>query len=507
MRHQSLKAFVPAAEAPWAESYAKPRATVRQSSPELNGIIRLLTCGSVDDGKSTLIGRLLWDASPLYDDQREKLLKETASLHGGQRPDFSRLVDGLIAEQQQGITIDIAWHYFDTEHRRVVIIDSPGHEQYTRNMATGASNADVAVLLVDAQSGIKRQTRRHLAILHLAGVRKVVLAVNKMDLIGWSEVRFRAIVEDFTIFAARFPALSWLAIPVSALNGDNVATRSQAMEWYSGPTFVEYLEAVHTRDDNQDEPFRMPVQMVLRDGEGFRGVAGTITAGEIRTGDVICDALSGKSSRVNQIRTVDGALESARSGQAIVILLEDHIDVGRGSLLTAERGALQAARSLDVRLVWLSNEPYSPTRGYLLRTATDLVPVVSLKIEGSLDLDTLELNEASTCEPNGIAEARIDLARPVAADLFSDHARTGAFMIVDAVTGAAVAGGIVNAVRAGLAANENAAFTLTDEMLRRGLCADLQATGGGEGDAEFRRRANEVAIILRAAGVSVALDT
>jgi bifunctional enzyme CysN/CysC len=505
MRHDTVEAFVPADEAPWAETYTKPPATLRPSSSELNGIIRLLTCGSVDDGKSTLIGRLLWDASPLYDDQREKLLKETASLHGGQRPDFSRLVDGLIAEQQQGITIDIAWHYFDTEHRRVVIIDSPGHEQYTRNMATGASNADVAVLLVDAQNGIKRQTRRHLAILDLAGVREVVLAVNKMDLIGGSEERFHAIVEDFATFAARFPALSWLAIPVSALNGDNVATRSQAMYWYSGPTFVEYLETVHTRDDNLDEPFRMPIQMVLRDGQGFRGVAGTITAGSIRTGDVVCDALNGKSSRIRKIRTMDGTLEAARSGQAIVLQLEDHIDVGRGSLLTTEQGALHSARSLDVRLVWLSNEPYSPTRGYLLRTAADLVPVVSLKIQGSLDLDTLELNEASTCEPNGIAEAHINLARPIAADLFSDHARTGAFMIVDALTGAAVAGGIINAVSTGSTAKEDAAFTLTNEILRRGLCADLQPTA--EGEAEFRRRANEVAIILRAAGVSVALGT
>ncbi len=504
MRHDSIAAFVPALEAPWAETYAKPRATIRASSPELNGIIRLLTCGSVDDGKSTLIGRLLWDATPLYDDQREKLLKETASLHGGQRPDFSRLVDGLIAEQQQGITIDIAWHYFDTEHRRVVIIDSPGHEQYTRNMATGASNADVAVLLVDAQSGIKRQTRRHLAILDLAGVRKVVLAVNKMDLIGWSEDRFRAIVEDFATFAARFPALSWAAIPVSALNGDNVVARSQAMDWYSEPTFVEYLEAVHTRDDNLDEPFRMPVQMVLRDGEGFRGVAGTVTAGKIREGEVICDALSGKSSRVRQIRTMDGPLDEARSGQAIVLELEDHIDVGRGSLLTTEGRPLSATRSLDVRLVWLSNEPYSPTRGYLLRTAADLVPVVSLKIQGGLDLDTLELNEASTCEPNGIAEARVDLARPVAADLFLDHARTGAFMIVDAVTGAAVAGGVINGVNHRTASNDAATFALTAEMLRRGVCADLQSTA--EGEAEFRRRANEVAIILRTAGIPVALD-
>ncbi len=503
MRHDAISTFVPAAEAAWAETYRKPAPTLRHSSPELNGIIRLLTCGSVDDGKSTLIGRLLWDASPLYDDQREKLLKETASLHGGSRPDFSRLVDGLIAEQEQGITIDIAWHYFDTEHRRFVIIDSPGHEQYTRNMATGASHADVAVLLVDAQSGIKRQTRRHLAILDLAGVRKVVLAVNKMDLIGWSEERFQAIVDDFKTFARRFPAISWVAIPVSALNGDNVATPSQAMDWYQGPTFVDFLETVQSREDNVDEPFRMPVQMVLRDGEGFRGVAGTITAGEIRVGDAVCDALSGRSSRVRQICTMDGALDRARSGQAIVLQLADHIDIGRGSLLTAERSALHAARSLDVRLVWLANDAYSPSRGYLLRTATDMVAVVSLKISGRLDLDTLELNGAGTCEPNGIAEAHIDLARPIAADLFSDHSSTGAFMLVDAVTGAAVAGGVINGLSAGAATNK-AAFSLTAEMLWRGLCSDLQTTDDGE--TEFRRRANEVAILLRAAGVSVELE-
>jgi bifunctional enzyme CysN/CysC len=503
MRQDSVSTFVRADDAPWAGNYTEPPATLRHSSAALNGIIRLLTCGSVDDGKSTLIGRLLWDASPLYDDQREKLLKETASLHGGRRPDFSRLVDGLVAEQEQGITIDIAWRYFETERRRFVIIDSPGHEQYTRNMATGASHADVAVLLVDAQSGVKRQTRRHLAILDLAGVRKVVLAINKMDLADWSQERFDAIVEDFKTYVGRFPAISWTAIPVSALNGDNVASPSHSMAWYEGPTFVEYLETAHGRDDNLDEPFRMPVQMVLRDGDGFRGVAGTVTAGEIRVGDAIYDALSGRSSRVSQIRTMDGALSSARSGQAVVLQLADHIDVSRGSLLAAD-ASLRAARSLGVRLVWLSNDAYSPTRGYLLRTATDLVAVVSLKIEGRLDLDTLELAEANACEPNGIAEAHIDLARPVAVDLFSDHASTGAFMLVDAVSGAAVAGGVINAVSAGSSAHDAAAFTLTDEMLWSGLCADLRDTE--EGVAEFRRRANEVAIILRAAGVSVGLD-
>jgi bifunctional enzyme CysN/CysC len=503
MRHDLTGAFIAEGNIPASSAFGGPVATVRPSPAELNGIIRLLTCGSVDDGKSTLIGRLLWDASPLYDDQREKLLKETASLNGGRRPDFSRLVDGLIAEQEQGITIDIAWHYFDTKHRRFVIIDSPGHEQYTRNMATGASHADAAVLLVDAQSGIKKQTRRHLAILDLAGVRNVVLAVNKMDLVHWSEAQFNSIAAEFETLAAHFPALSWVAIPVSALNGDNVATRSQVMSWYTGSTFADYLETVHAREDNTSEAFRMPVQMILRDGNGFRGLAGTVTSGSIGMGEAIFDALSGKSSRVRQICTMDGAIETARSGQAIVLELEDHLDIGRGSLLTKGEGTIHAARTLDVRLVWLSNEPYAPSQSYLLRTAADTVAVAAIQICGSVDLDTLELNRGETCEPNGIAEARIMMTRPIAADLFAAQRATGAFMLVDAVTGTAAAGGIILGAHTAKAAQASS-FSLAAETLWRGLCADLKDTE--EGGAEFRRRANEVALILRSAGVAVELE-
>lgn len=503
MRHDSSAAFTEA-EPAQSSAFGSPVPKVRSTPAELNGIIRLLTCGSVDDGKSTLIGRLLWDASPLYDDQREKLLKETASLHGGKRPDFSRLVDGLIAEQEQGITIDIAWHYFDTGQRRVVIIDSPGHEQYTRNMATGASHADVAVLLVDAQAGIKRQTRRHLAILDLAGVRSVVLAVNKMDLVGWSESRFNEISASFAALASRFPSLSWTIIPVSALNGDNVATRSQSMGWYSGPTFVEFLEKAKTREDNVSAPFRMPVQMVLRDGQSFRGLAGTVTAGEVRVGDPVRDALSGKKTSVEQIVTMDGALQSARCGQAVVLKLADEIDVGRGSILTSGDEQLAPTRALDVRLVWLSNNQCSPKHSYLLRTGTDVVPVVSLETSGNLDLDTLELTKTGICETNDIAEARVTLARPIATDRFGDHRDTGAFMIVDAVTGAAVAGGVVLAAVVVNSASRDATFTLTREILERGLSAGLPDSEDGK--AEFRRRADEVALILRTAGIAVELD-
>jgi bifunctional enzyme CysN/CysC len=276
------------------------------------------------------------------------------------------------------------------------------------------------------------------------------------------------------------------------------------MGWYSGPTFVEYLETVHARDDNTGESFRMPVQMVLRDGNGFRGLAGTVTSGRIGMGDVIFDALSGKSSRISQIATMDGPIETARSGQAVVLQLEDHIDIGRGSLLTKEQGALPAARRLGVRLVWLSNEPYAPSQCYVLRTVADTVAVAAVRITGSVDLDTLALNRAETCEPNGIAEAQITLARPIAADLFTAHRATGAFMLVDAVTGAAAAGGIILCANAAKP-SDAASFSLSGETLWRGLCADLKDTE--ESQAEFRRRANEVALILRSAGVAVELET
>jgi len=483
------------------QGFGSPAATVRPSAPELNGVIRLITCGSVDDGKSTLIGRLLWDASPLYDDQRAKLLKESPSLHGAKRPDFSRLVDGLMAEQEQGITIDIAWHYFDTASRRVVIIDAPGHEQYTRNMATGASHADVAVLLVDAQAGIKRQTRRHLAILDLAGVRRVILAVNKMDLVGWRQARFDDIALDFSGLAKRFPRLDWTAIPVSALGGDNVATRSPEMPWYSGPTFVQYLEAAPTREANAASPFRMPIQTILRDGLGFRGLAGTITAGKVRVGDEVEDALSRRKSTVASIRTMDGDLSSASCGQAVVLQLAGDIDIGRGNVLANPGRPSHASRRFEARLVWLANEGYSKTRGYLVRSATDIAPITALEIDSRLNMDTLELEERGEAEANSILSAHIEVARPLALDLFESHPDTGAFVIVDAITGGAVAGGVVLALKDADAKRSAAAFSLTREMLDRGLCADLPIQGGDE--AEFQRRANEVAILFRAAGIAV----
>jgi bifunctional enzyme CysN/CysC len=479
-------------------------ATAPEPAHELNGILHLLTCGSVDDGKSTLIGRLLWDASDLYDDQRETLKRSGRTAGGSTHPDFSLLVDGLVAEREQGITIDIAWRYFDTETRRFVIIDSPGHEQYTRNMASGASHADVAIMLVDARHGVKRQTRRHAAILDIVGVKRVVLAVNKMDLVDWSQERFRSIEADFRELALRFGFREAIAIPVSAVGGDNVARRSDLIPWYTGPYLLEHLERLPARDTTPTGPFRMPVQMVLRDGLDFRGLAGTVSSGCVCVGDRITDALSGQSAHVLRIVTMGRDLEIAQQGQAVALQLDADIDVARGAVLSAPDSQPTAATSIEARLVWLWETPFDPRAGYLMRTATDLAPISALKIKSLLDLETLATQPAQACAVNDIALAGITLGRPVAIDPFGANPPTGCFLIVDAVTGASVAGGVVSAATAAGEASAASTFRLTREMLQKGLCRDL---GNSEDDRrEFQRRASEAALLLQAAGVPAKLD-
>jgi sulfate adenylyltransferase subunit 1 len=476
-----------------------------ETSTELNGILHLLTCGSVDDGKSTLIGRLLWDASDLYDDQRETLERSGKTAGGSTHPDFSLLVDGLVAEREQGITIDIAWRYFDTQSRRFVIIDSPGHEQYTRNMASGASHADVAIMLVDARHGVKRQTRRHAAILDIVGVKRVILAVNKMDLVDWSQERFREIETDFRELTLRFGFREAIAIPVSSVTGDNVARRAEHMSWYTGPHLLEHLERIPARDTTPSGPFRMPVQTVLRDGLDFRGLAGTVGSGCVCVGDRVVDVLSGQSAHVLRIVTMGRDLEIAKQGQAVALQLDADIDVARGAVLSAADSQPTRATSLDARLVWLWETDFDPRASYLLRTATDLAPISTITIKSLLDLETLAAQQASTCSVNDIAIADIALARPVAIDRFGAAPGTGCFLIVDAVTGASVAGGVVaQATAAADATDLTAAFNLTREMLEKGLCRDL---GDSEADRrEFQRRASEVALLLHAAGVPAKLD-
>jgi bifunctional enzyme CysN/CysC len=478
------------------------RAPATASPQHLAGSLHVLTCGSVDDGKSTLIGRLLWDAGALHTDQRQTLQRSAKTAAG--TPDFSLLVDGLAAEREQGITIDIAWRYFDTSARRLVIIDSPGHEQYTRNMATGASHADVAILLVDARSGVKVQTRRHAAILGLMGVARVVLAVNKMDLADWSEARFRDIEGEFLTLARRFGFSDAVAVPVSAVLGDNIAKRSTAMHWYAGPLLLEHLQQIPARQTKAGGDFRFPVQMVVRAGQDFRGLAGTVASGDIGIGDEVVDALSGASARVKRIVTMGRDLERASAGQAVVLQLDTDIDVSRGAVLAPPDLLPTVVRSLDARLVWLSDEPYSPTRGYLLRTVTDLVPVASIDIRAHLDLDSLAERPSSTCAANDITLANIELGRKAVAELFSHQRQTGSFVLIDAVTGASVAGGVVTAAHGQESKRAQDAFQLTRSLLKQGVGADLGHDAASE--EELRRRANEVAILLRGAGVAVQLE-
>ena len=490
----------PQTAAPEVPGVSAPGSTpnVAPAWGDLEGIVHLLTCGSVDDGKSTLIGRLLWDASDLPEDTRQSL-RTSAGPDG--EPDVSLLLDGLVAEREQGITIDIAWRYFDAGPRRFVVIDSPGHEQYTRNMASGASHADVAIMLVDARHGVKRQTRRHAAILDLIGVRRVLLAVNKMDIADWSETRFREIEADFSSIARNFSFETALAIPVSAKLGDNVARRSKHMPWYGGPVLLDELARVPGRGTATDGAFRLPVQLVLRGGQDFRGLAGTVSSGTIRVGDMLQDALSGREARVKRIATMDRDLDAAVAGQAVVLQLDTDIDVARGAVLAAPEARPVAAREIDARLVWLADTPLEAANGLLLRTATDLVPVAGMTVRALLDLETLAENAAATCTTNDIVIAEIALGRAVAVDLFSAHRETGSFVLADALTGATLAGGVVKAARQSTTADDAAAFRLTDAMLARGVCAGLEPA-----DPELRRRAEEVTILLRAAGVSVTRD-
>jgi bifunctional enzyme CysN/CysC len=471
---------------------------------DLGGITHLLTCGSVDDGKSTLIGRMLWDASDLYEDQRENVRKSGRKAAGTDLPDFSMLLDGLVAEREQGITIDIAWKYFDTPTRRFVIIDSPGHEQYTRNMASGASHADVAIVLVDARSGVKKQTKRHTAILDLVGVKHVVLAVNKMDLVGWSEDVFRKIEADFRTLCWKFNFWDATAVPLSAVFGDNVTTQSSNMSWYTGPTLIQHLEKTPSRVSEAGSVFRFPVQTVLRDSQDFRGLAGTVTSGSIKVGDEVIDTLSNAGGKVVRIATMNGDLQSASAGQAVALQLDVDIDVSRGAVLSKRDMLPVAAQTVEARFVWLSEDAFSPTAGYLLRTSTDLIPISNIEVKALLDLETMASRPARSCGANDIAIAKISLGRAAAIDVFTETPETGTLLLVDSVTGATMAGGVATAVSAKAEEPTEGHFVLKRDMLANGLNRDLSMSSKDR--EEFMRRANEVAIILRAAGIAVAIE-
>jgi bifunctional enzyme CysN/CysC len=408
-------------------------------------LLRFLTCGSVDDGKSTLIGRLLYDSKLIYEDQLQALERDSRRLGTlGGEIDFALLVDGLEAEREQGITIDVAYRFFATARRSFIVADSPGHEQYTRNMATGASGADLAVLLVDARKGVLVQTRRHSYICSLFGIRHVALAVNKMDLVGYSRDVFDRIVEEYAAFAAQLGFQSVTPIPVSARFGDGVTARGSSMPWYSGPTLLEHLETIDVERDVAAQPFRLPVQWVSRPNSEFRGFSGTIVSGRIRPGAEVIVARSGVKTRVARIVTGEGDLEEAVAGDAITLTLADEVDAGRGDLLAPPQERPEVSDQLAAHLLWTADEPLLPGRSYLMRIGGSWVPASVTAIKHKVDVNTLTHLAARTLMLNEIAVCNLATAVPVAFDPFAENRDTGSFILVDRISNQTVAAGMID---------------------------------------------------------------
>jgi bifunctional enzyme CysN/CysC len=407
-------------------------------------MLKFITCGSVDDGKSTLIGRLLYDSQLLYDDQLEELKKDSKGRASTEEDiDFSLLVDGLAAEREQGITIDVAYRFFSTSKRKFIVADTPGHEQYTRNMATGASTAEAAVILIDARLGVSTQTRRHAFITSLVGVKHLLLAVNKIDLVDYSQQVFDDICADFHAFAATLGFKSIYAIPISALKGDNITGNSARMPWYEGVPLLAYLESMEpTRDDS--ELFRFPVQRVTRPNLDFRGYAGTLAGGEITVGDEVMVASSLKRSRVERIVTMDGDLQTAGKGDAVTITLEDEIDISQGDVLHRPGEAPERSNQFQAHLVWMHEDPMLPERSYLMRIGTQTTSVQITDLKYAINVNTLEHLPATKVDLNGIAVCNFATAQPIAFDAYADNPETGAFILVDRISNNTVGAGMID---------------------------------------------------------------
>lgn len=406
------------------------------------GLLRFMTCGSVDDGKSTLIGRLLHDADLLLVDQLDALVKDSLKFGVGGEIDMALLLDGLEAEREQGITIDVAFRYFGTSRRRFIVADTPGHEQYTRNMATGASMSDLAVLLVDATKGLLRQTRHHAFIAWLLGIRDVVLAVNKMDLVGYDKAAFARIRDEFGAFAAPLGLTSVQAIPVAARFGENVVRPGPGMDWYSGPPLLGYLETVSVGKPRAAQGFRMPVQWVNRTAN-FRGYCGTIAGGRIRPGDTIVVAESGRSSRVERIVTFNGDSPCAGAGDAVTLILAEHIDVSRGDVLASAEDSPTLSDALAAWIVWFSDEALFPGRSYLLKCGTRTVGATVTEIKHRVDTGNFSQLAARELHINDIGVVNVALDRPIAVDPYETNPTTGAFILIDRFSNATVGAGMV----------------------------------------------------------------
>ncbi|MBM7061588.1 sulfate adenylyltransferase subunit CysN [Pseudomonas sp. UL073] len=421
---------------------------------ERKELLRFLTCGNVDDGKSTLIGRLLHDTKMIYEDHLEAITKDSKKVGTtGEEVDLALLVDGLQAEREQGITIDVAYRYFSTAKRKFIIADTPGHEQYTRNMATGASTCDLAIILIDARYGVQTQTKRHSFIASLLGIKHIVVAINKMDLKGFDQGVFEQIKADYLKFAEgiSLKPTSLFFVPMSALKGDNVVNKSEQSPWYTGQSLMEILETVEVAGDRNFADLRFPVQYVNRPNLNFRGFAGTLASGIVRKGDEVIALPSGKGSKVKSIVTYEGELEQAGPGQAITLTLEDEIDVSRGDMLVHADNRPQVVDSFDAMLVWMAEEPMLPGKKYDIKRATSYVPGSIASIAHRVDVNTLEEGAASSLQLNEIGKVKVALDAPIALDGYAQNRTTGAFIVIDRLTNGTVGAGMIiaDAVGAG----------------------------------------------------------
>jgi bifunctional enzyme CysN/CysC len=500
-------------------------------------LLRFITCGSVDDGKSTLIGRLLYDSKLLFEDQLSALESDSKRFGTqGEEIDFALLVDGLAAEREQGITIDVAYRFFTTDKRKFIVADTPGHEQYTRNMVTGASTADLAVILIDARKGVLTQTRRHTYLANLLGIGNLVLAVNKMDLVDYDQSRFDAINADYRAFADRIGIAEFVAIPMSGLKGDNVTAPSTSMDWYDGPTLIEYLEQVPVGDQSlRRAPFRMAVQWVNRPNLDFRGYSGTIASGEVRPGDAVIVQPSGLQAVIDKVVTFDGEQASGIVGQSVTLTLDREIDCSRGDLISLASAPATATDRLDATIVWMAGEAMVPGRAYWLKTGTQTVSASIARIDEVIDVNTVEPEHGHALELNEIGRCEVMLDRPVAALSYAENRQLGGFILIDRATNGTVAAGMIDGfategAQAGLAehagriiwltgisveeklavarraqqrfeARGRASVIIDEASVRTGLSLGLTETE--EDQAEHLRRVREVARLISRSGVAV----
>ncbi len=415
------------------------------AAQESKDLLRFITCGSVDDGKSTLIGRLLYESKLIFEDHLAALESDSKKVgtQGGDL-DFALLVDGLAAEREQGITIDVAYRAFTTERRKFIVADTPGHEQYTRNMATGASTAELAIILADARKGVLTQTRRHTYIVTLLGLKHLVLAVNKMDLVGYDEAVFKAIEAEYRAFAASLGVTAVTCIPVSALKGDNIVEASRAMPWYTGPTLLDHLETVAITDETVAQPFRMPVQLASRPDQSFRGVSGLIASGEVKPGDRVKILPSARETTVARIVTYDGDLETAIAGQSVTLTFADEVDASRGTVVCAARHPLAVADQFETQILWMGDEPMLPGRPYLIKIGTRTVTGAIAQPKYKVNVNTLEHVAARTLELNEIGVCNLSLDAEIAFAPYAENRDLGGFIVIDRFTNNTVGMGLVH---------------------------------------------------------------